>query len=162
MSKIIYGLETVKPNGSLLNKLDAYQLRQLRKIIGWTPTYIDRTKTNESAINEINRIIKSQNNDTENLFMKLSDKLQLKQNKLFGHILRSNNDDPIRQITFLPDTATPNIPNKKRVGKPRQNWIISTAKYVYENVLFKNQGRIYQNTQDINDQILQAAKDRIF
>jgi hypothetical protein len=55
--------------------------------------------------------------------------------KLLGHILRTDNADPLRQITFQDGTAYSKDYGKKRVGKPRQNWIHQTKKYIYEDVL---------------------------
>ena len=162
LSKIIYGLETVQLNQSLLKKLDAFQLRQLRKIIGWQPTFIDRSKTNASAIEEINRIIISANPNTQNCFKPISEKIQLRQAKLLGHILRASNDDPMRQITFKPSTGDWNHPNKKRVGRPRANWLFETCKFTYEQVIFKEQGRIYTNTPLCNLQLYESAQERVF
>ena len=55
--------------------------------------------------------------------------------KLLGHILRSSNDDPMRQVSFLPHSASRVGYGKKRVGKPRQNWLHHTKRFVYEQVL---------------------------
>ena len=76
-----------------------------------------------------------------------------------GHILRSNNSDPMRQISFLPDSAQRTDYGIKRVGKPRQNWLHHKKKYVYENVLGHYE---YSETQ-VNDQkVLEAAIRRQF
>ena len=48
--------------------------------------------------------------------------------KLLGHILRSNGNDPMRQISFLPDSAHRAEYGTKRVGKPRQNLAASYQK----------------------------------
>ena len=52
--------------------------------------------------------------------------------KLLGHVLRTNNKDPLRQISFQADSAERVYYGKKRIGKPRQNWIHQTKRYVYE------------------------------
>ena len=54
--------------------------------------------------------------------------------KLLGHVLRSNNDDPLRQF-FLPHSATRVEYGKRRCGRPRQNWLHTTKKHVYEHTL---------------------------
>ena len=41
----------------------------------------------------------------------------------------------MRQISCLPDSAHRVEYGTKRVGKPRQNWLHHTKKYVYENIL---------------------------
>ena len=48
--------------------------------------------------------------------------------KLLGHILRSNGNDPMRQISFLPDSAHRVEYGTKRVGKPRQKLAASYQK----------------------------------
>ena len=53
--------------------------------------------------------------------------------KLLGRILRSSNDDPLRQVSFLPHSRI-NY-GKKRVRKPRQNWIYHAKKFAYEETL---------------------------
>lgn len=39
-----------------------------------------------------------------------------------GHILRSPNSDPLRQVTYQPDSADPVEIGRRRVGRPRQQW----------------------------------------
>ena len=73
-----------------------------------------------------------------------------------GHILRTDRDDPLRQISFQPDSAYRVSYGKKRVGKPRQNWIHQTKKYVHETVL----GLYEENAQD--DRVLNCARNRKF
>ena len=42
--------------------------------------------------------------------------------KLWGHIIRTDNEDPLGQVTLRPGTATSIHPGRRRVGKPRQDW----------------------------------------
>ena len=77
--------------------------------------------------------------------------------KLMEHILRTNQEDPLRQITFQQDFAYRVSYGKKRVGKPRQNWIHQTKKYVYETVM----GHwAYKEEEAQDDTILNRARDR--
>ena len=58
-SKLMYGLETTALNSSCLKRLDAFQMKGLRKIVGAKSTYIDRSAANakvmEMAQAEANR-----------------------------------------------------------------------------------------------------------
>ena len=63
--------------------------------------------------------------------------------KLLGHILRISDVDPLRQVSFTPSTASRIDYGKKRVGRPRQNWVMFSKKYVYENKLHLPQ--LYRN-----------------
>ena len=51
--------------------------------------------------------------------------------KCFGHIVRDAEDEPTRLATFTHDMQ-PNIGNKQRVGRPRQNLIIAQMKNTFE------------------------------
>ena len=52
---------------------------------------------------------------------------------LLGHVLRASHEDPMRQVSFQTGSAYRVEYGKKRVGKPRQNWIHQTKKHVYVN-----------------------------
>ena len=44
---------------------------------------------------------------------------------LLGHLIRAENSDPMKCITFLNDGLLPNKPQKLRGGHPRAPWINS-------------------------------------
>ena len=50
-SKLMYGLETAMLNKSVLNRLDAFQMKGLRKIMKMQHTYYNRTHTNQNVLN---------------------------------------------------------------------------------------------------------------
>ena len=78
---------------------------------------------------------------------------------LLGHILRASDDDPLREVTFQPSSAYRVEYGKKRVGKPKQNWIHQTKKYVYVE---KQHLFTYDETKTQDDQILKWAQERKF
>ena len=47
--------------------------------------------------------------------------------KLFGHVLRTNPDDPLRQVLFEYNSYTPRIEHR-RPGKPRTSWLLQSFK----------------------------------
>ena len=65
---------------------------------------------------------------------KLSDYVMRQQNKLFGHIIRSERFDLVRQPALDNDMKQPHQLNR-RVGKPRMGWISENCKYVYSKYL---------------------------
>ena len=75
-----------------------------------------------------------------------------------GHILRTSTDDPLRQVSFLPDSSHRLDYGKKRVGKPRQKWLHHTKKYAHEHVLNR---RLYSEIDDDHG-ISTAAMKRPF
>ena len=52
--------------------------------------------------------------------------------KLLGHIIRSHNQDPMKQVLFEPYSLTPRIEHARRVGKPRAHWLIETYADAYK------------------------------
>ena len=79
--------------------------------------------------------------------------------KLLGHIARCPDEDPLRQISFKPKTVQRVEYGKKRVGKPRQNWIHQAKKYVYVEKMHMFS---YSESSREDEQILERAVRRHF
>ena len=85
---------------------------------------------------------------------------------MFGHVLRAKDEDPIREICFLHDTATPNTSQEKIRGRPKLNWVTTQMHQVWpkvkqtqgipENTKFNISNRMHQ------DHIRAAANDYVF
>ena len=157
-SKLLYGLETIHLTQAMSRKLDAFQMRGLRRILQRNSTFIDRRNTNKSLLEEASSIAYPSRCDRRKI-IPFSEYHMNRRVKLLGHILRSNGNDPMRQISFLPDSAHKVEYGTKRVGKPRQNWLHHTKKYVYENIL----GHYDYGETHMNDQrVYEAAVSRQF
>ena len=127
MSKFLYGLETlatIQLNQSELHRLDAFQIKGYRRILHIPPTSVDRTMTNAS----VKELIKSHYCVTVIEFSKLWLKRKI---QLLGHIIRSDPQDPMRQVLFLPNSLIPRTEHARRVGKPRAHWLIETYADAY-------------------------------
>ena len=57
VSKLIYGLETIKPTAGVNNMLDAFHLKGLRKILEIKTTFIDRANTNERVYQKAQEVL---------------------------------------------------------------------------------------------------------
>ena len=79
--------------------------------------------------------------------------------KLLGHILRSSDVDPLRQVSFTSSSASRIDYGKTRVGLPRQNWVMFSKKYVYENKLHLPN---YTETAEQDQRVYDAALRRQF
>ena len=124
-SKLLYGLECIQLNQAERNKLNAFQIKCYRRILHIPPTSVDRTVTNE----DVKRILQDQQG------LKVADFSDMwihKKIKLLGHIIRSHNQDPMKQVLFEPYTLTPRIEHARRVGKPRAHWLIETYADAYK------------------------------
>ena len=50
--------------------------------------------------------------------------------KLLGHILRTEKDDLMHQVTFNSQGVIHHL-NKKRIGQPRKKWLHETMQHAY-------------------------------
>ena len=50
--KVLYGTESAQLNYPTLSRLNTFQLKGIRKILGWKTTYIDRSLTNDKLLAE--------------------------------------------------------------------------------------------------------------
>ena len=64
-----------------------------------------------------------------------SDLLLKKKAALARHMSRTHNNDPSRQITYAPSSASGFPIGKRRVGGPRQQWRHFTHKHIWDNFL---------------------------
>ena len=83
--------------------------------------------------------------------------IKQKRIKFIGHLLRANNRDPTRAITFQPNSAKPAIIHKRRVGGPRQNWTWESLKMIWEA---DHPGIPFNKTETQLQYILQEALNR--
>ena len=62
----------------------------------------------------------------------LSDMLMAKRAKLARHIMRTPQQDPLRQVSCQPNSAQMFHIGKRRVGGPRQNWLFYRNKFTWQ------------------------------
>ena len=85
-----------------------------------------------------------------------SEILDEKRVRLAGHILRTADNDPLRQVAYEPGTASIKQVGKRRIGRPRQSWAHSTNELIHSNrSQLEYTGSDYQN-----QSILQVARQR--
>ena len=119
----MYGLENLQLTHAEMNKLDAFQMKSLRRILNVPPTFIDRTQTNQVVREQVEQYGVDATN--------FSHVWKNQKLKLFGHILRANHKDPLRQVLFSYNSFAPrNIPLKRR-GRPKLDWLQETIKDAY-------------------------------
>ena len=81
--------------------------------------------------------------------------------KFIGHILRADNNDPVRTVTFQPSTAKPVYPIKRRIGGPKKHWTWETLQMAWQ-LIHDNQAPPLRKTNADMDKILEAARNRKF
>ena len=129
----LYGLETVHITKAQIDRLHAMHTKGLRNILKLKHTYIDRSSTYERIWTMANDKIKTGKHTNAQVFS-FESTLKQRRIKFLGHILRAANNDPMRAITFQPNTAKPAIVHKRRVGGPRKNWTWETLKMAWEAI----------------------------
>ena len=112
-------------------------MRGLRHIMGIQHSYWSREK-NEDIITKVNRVINKKPNITddwreimrpglerkEKRVMLVSETLKLRRRKLLGHVIRTDESDPMNQVTFSSEGYKGY--DYKRVGRPRGHWAETT------------------------------------
>lgn len=107
-SKLLYGLSSAWLNVCEERRLNGFQARCLRGIVGIKPAFISRVS------NKIVLQRASQSSYTKQL------RLQL---KLFGRIARAPDNDVIRKLTFCPNSLRAATDRYiRKAGRPRNEW----------------------------------------
>ena len=93
MTGLMYGLSTLWLNVGDQRRLDCFQARCLRRCLGIKPSFLSRV-SNQTVLREA-----AQMPSTRHLL-----KQQL---LLYGKVARAPEDDPLRQLTFCPESLQP-------------------------------------------------------
>ena len=129
-SKLAYGLECLQLNEVERNRIDAFQMKCIRRILKIPPTFIDREWTND-------KVQEAASMEYGAPVYKFSEYYQKQKFKLLGHIIRLPENDPIKQVTFTKGTTMPRKSEVYRRGKPRGQWAYETMKEAYNCILNK-------------------------
>ena len=174
VSQLTYRLSTVQLTPSMLNRLDAFQMRGFRYILKIEHSYYSRV-SNQEIYDKINIIynkgtdinitwqefIAAEHFDKPRTIVKLSDYVMRQQNKLLGHVIRADILDPMRLPTINSRLETPGV-FWKRIGKPRLHWVKENCKWVYKNVLEKD-WPTEKNLEPVAiEEIVKAAMEDVF
>ena len=130
-SKLLYGLETAELGSPLLNKLDVFQLKGLRKILRLNTTFVNRANTNKVVMDTANAKIKQQGGRKEIKQFSLAYKEAKKKRAI--RIIRADSDDPQRQMTFERGLKPWNHANK-RVGAPKTKWATEAVRSIWNEI----------------------------
>ena len=84
--------------------------------------------------------------------------------KLLGHLIRESADEPTKLATFNRGSALPKLPKKRRVGRPKLNWVEETSKEAFKRTQdFHGFAETYDiNNKEHRNTLRQAGKQRIF
>ena len=115
-STLLYSLHTSWLRQHELARLNAFQARCLRRILGIKHSYVSRV-SNAAVLQRAGR-------------GKLSDLLLRRQLILFGDIARKADDHPVRMVVFQPSSSElAQAPGRRKRGRPRQAWATELSKH---------------------------------
>ena len=116
-SKLLYGLTSCCFTKRQLNRLNAFQNKCLRRIIGVKPSWLSRV-SNESVLKRAEHVA----------FSKL---LSTRQLVWFGKVLRPDANYVLRANSFIEDTFQPTTERYiRRVGRPAKEYVPELSKQV--------------------------------
>ena len=114
-SKLLYGLAGSCLTKSELRRLDGFQNRCVRQIIGVRPSWISRV-SNIDVLTRANHALASR-------------QLLCKQMSLFGHVLQADSGHPPRTCTFAAGSLTPlTAASTRRVGRPHKEFAVDMTR----------------------------------
>ena len=87
-------------------------------------TFIDRRNTNAELYRRANAAAASRYSPSPKLAIEKC--LHENRVELTGYVLRTDNRDPMRQVSFRRDIAIPYTPIFRRPGRPRKNWLVTS------------------------------------
>ena len=111
----MYGLETCALNRSLLDKIDAFQMRGLRKILGQVTTFINRELTNATILEMANEKIAAEGGKLKKV-VKLSEVHRSRRVTMLAKIIAQGPENPIARATMDMETFQPHEYGKRSVG----------------------------------------------
>lgn len=152
-SKLLYSLECIQLTTAEQDRIDAFQTKGLRRILDIPPTHIDRYWTNERV-----RILASERNGKPIFFF--TEMWQKQKFALLGHLLRTDINDPLHQVTFEGTTKKPRTVGKRRTGRPRDQWINETCAEAFDEIMKNEFVEFDFENEEHMDILLQEATNR--
>ena len=103
------------------------------KIFEMQTTFVNRVNPNAKVFERANRFANPKSKPNNNI-RPFSHYVRTRSESLLKHIARSPNEDPPRQCTLEYNRPIPFQVPKRRIGRPRLNWITEA----YRRIYFKN------------------------
>ena len=156
VAKPMYGLASIPITKADGRKLDAFQMKGPRKISKGRNPYWSRV-SNEKLLEIINAKLKRELEDKE--LRRLSTRLIERQIALYAHIIRLEQDDPMKRISITEQGERVRA-DFRRSGRPRITWYDTTGGHIITKL--RQEGIINESVakHEINDYIVKYALDR--
>ena len=114
-SRLLYSLGSAWLNVAELRRLNGFQSRCLRQLLGIKPSFLSRV-SNKTILEQAGQISYGR-------------QLLRQQLLLFGRVARAPPTDPLRRLTFVPGSLqSATGVYVRRVGRPRNEWAVMLEK----------------------------------
>ena len=159
VAKLMYGLTSIPLSKADANKIDAFQMRGVRKILKVKHPYWSRI--NKKLLEMAN--YKLGNEQDKSCLTKLSSRLIERQIVLFAHTIRLEDQDPFKRIAI--DEAGNRVRSDfRRTGRPRTKWYDATRNHAIKKFIKEGhlpRDKVNESTkQEVNELIVQMAQNR--
>ena len=123
-------------------------------------TFYNREHTNKHLIEEATKV--AYPNKPYKQVKLFSDYHKDKKIRLLGHVIRANQSDPLRQVSFMPGTINPLPTEGKRAGHPKQDWLFETKRLVWHKILEHPLTEPFTDNHEQCQDIFWSAKNYVF
>ena len=132
-SRLLYGLESLEIPKAQMSRLEAFQLKGLRKILKMEITFINRGNTNHEVFRRANWHMRARSGHSARIEA-ISCLLRKRRISLVGHALKQDKGHLLRNISFQNHTPIPVGVLYRRQGYPRIKWMDSTLKITWDEI----------------------------
>ena len=133
-TKLLYGLESAQLNNTTLAAMNTFQLKGLRQILKLQTTYVDRANSNARVFEIANARLRTETGNAEKELRQISEMYKDTKIKALLKLLKAPNDDPRKHITLDAQTLAPLDLGKRRVGRPRAPWYLTTLQDYWDRI----------------------------
>ena len=130
-NKLLYGLETVHLTQTQQKKVNAFQLRGIRKILGLSTTFVNRSNRNEYVLQRANEEI-GHTPGTPSKIKSFSELLKDRRMKLLDVFCDLTTVIPWGGLVLSLIQRWATMLGKG--GGPRQQWLLYTNRYAWEKI----------------------------
>ena len=138
-SKLLYGLDSAQINDGTAQKLNAFQLKGLRQILGITTTHgqqiigATRTHTNEHVYQQATEVAYPRGSTKK--ILPLSEVHAHCKLTLYCRLLTELHGSTAQEVTMHSVTLRPLEGIKRRAGHPRNQWATEAARDAWKHIL---------------------------
>ena len=123
-SKLLYGLDSAELTPAILDKIDVFQLKGIRKIMKWKTTFVERGNTNERLLRKANQLAQAEGK--KYIIKRFSEAYKEAKAKRGIRTLKKTCSDPVKYTTLNSEDGIWDFSlkagGKLRIGKPKNKW----------------------------------------